>query len=266
MKHTVKCCLKLIDARIRGQLIHRLSLIPWFLGLMSGYIASFAGIWVVMSRFGTIHYWTLEQIAFIYALNMLAYGLRSMFFATFTEISTWIKRGEMDTVLIKPMNPMVYVVGAGYQAGGVAHLLVGVLLFLLFFDHFPVVWTPVNILFFILAIISGALVYAAISIAIAACAFFMVETGGLRSMFHSFREFMWYPVTLYNKMIVVILLTIVPMAFANYVPAGVFLDNPEYDAFPLWFWMISLLAGPVFFALSYWFWNRGINHYQSTGT
>jgi ABC-2 type transport system permease protein len=59
---------------------------------------------------------------------------------------------------------------------------------------------------------------------------------------------------------------ILPLAFASYVPAGIFLDNQEYSTLPKWIWRLSILFGLVFFMIAYAFWKKALKHYQSTGS
>ncbi|AZR74379.1 hypothetical protein BBF96_13875 [Anoxybacter fermentans] len=266
MRHTLLCCIKLIKAQIKGQMTHNWSFVVYVFSIMVVYASTLAGIWVILKRFTIINDWTYGQIAFIYILSLLSYGVRSLFFTPFRFLGILVKSGDMDNFLIRPINPFIYIMSCKFQPYSLSHILLGVILFWLLKDQFGITWNLTNIIYFILAVLSGALVQSAITIVIGSLAFFITETEGLDWIYNGFKEFIWYPVSLYNNVVKFILFFVIPLAFASYVPAGIFLDHPEYLIFPKWVWKISLLVGVVLILGAYGFWNIGLRHYQSTGS
>jgi ABC-2 type transport system permease protein len=255
----------LTKAYLTGGLIHKFSPALYLFGLTMVYLSSFLSVWIILSKFGTINDWTLGQIVFIYMICLISYGLRCMFFMQFAELGNLVKNGELDRVLVRPVNPLVHIMGSRFEAGGLSHIFAGSFLFVMFYKQFQIDWTLMNIFYFGLAIVSAALVQGAITIIIGTCSFFLVDIGGINALYKSLREFTFYPVTLYNGVVKFALFFVIPLAFASYVPAGPFLNHPEFLYFPKWFWRVLLLSGVVFIGIAYRFWKFGIKYYQSTG-
>lgn len=266
MRHELYCYIRLIGAYIRGRTVHRFGILLYIFGIMLVYLSSFAGIWVILNRFHTIGDWEFGQIAFIYILTLISYGVRNLFLIQFRNLSTMVKMGEIDQILIRPMNPFLYIMGNRFELGGFSHITLGMVLLFLLRDQFGIVWNLTNLIYIVLAILSAALVQGAITVAIGTTAFFITDATGLATFYNGLREFIWYPVTLYNNVIKFILFLVCPLAFASYVPAGIFLDHPEYLILPPWVWKASLLVGLVLFVGAYQFWKLGLRKYHSTGS
>ena len=266
MLHDLHCYCRLAAASFRSSLINRFSLVFYIFGLGLTYLSSFFGIWIIMQRFGSIGAWTLGQIVFIYMLCLGTYGIGGMIFINLSEVGNLVKRGELDVMLLRPINPVASIIGVRFEMGGFGHFFAAIAIFLVFHKEFHIDWTAEKIVFFVLTIFSAILIQGAIRLAIGACAFYITDTGGLNNLYNSFREFAFYPVTLFNGIIKFILFAILPMAFVSYVPAGIFLDNPEYAALPHWVWKVSLLYSVVLITLASRFWKIGLRHYSSTGS
>lgn len=266
MKYSLKCYFNIIMAYIRSRMVNRWSLLLFLLGIFLVNFATFASIWVILKRFGSIRGWTFGEISLIYIIAAISFGFRNQLFFQFRETGLMIKRGELDQILIRPTNPFIYIMSNKFDLGGFAYIILGITLLFLFRREIGITWTFTNIVFFIIAIISATLVQGAITIFIGTTAFFLEETAGLDAVYNNLRQFIWYPITIFNDVIKFVFLFIIPLAFASFVPAGIFLNNNDYAVFPKWVWQLSLLSGVVLFTISYAYWKMGLKHYQSTGT
>ncbi len=264
--YELKCYFKLVDTYIKSLFISRFSLLFYIFGLLFMHASTFLGIWVIFDKFKMISGWSFEEVIFIYILTHISYGLRTMFFNSFRLLSNLIKKGDLDQVLIRPVNPFVYIMGSRFELAALSSIGLGIILFMIFKDRFPIYWSISNIIFYVIAIISATLVQAAITIAISAMSFYFVNVNSIESIYNSFREFIWYPVSLYNEFIQFILFFIIPLAFASYAPAGIFLNNSSYNIYPKYVWKLSLLVGFLIFLLAYIFWTHSLKKYQSTGS
>jgi ABC-2 type transport system permease protein len=264
--HSFTVFFNLVAAFFRNQIVTRWSFVLFLVGYALLHLTSFLTISIIMDRFKEINNWNFTEVAFIYIIVLMSFGLRSTFFSQFRNIKNLVKTGGLDTILIKPVNPFLYLMGNGIELGGIIEISVGIVLLITINPQLYIVWNWVTILLFILIILSAALVQAAVTIMIGTTSFFFLESSGLERLYNAFREFIWFPVTLYNKIIQVILFTIIPLAFASYVPAGALLQHHEYSIFPRYVWQISLLMGVVLFIIAYCFWKIGLQHYESTGS
>jgi len=221
----------------------------------------------VVLRFGSIVQWKLGDYMFIFIFANLSYGLRNIFMGSFRGIPWMIVNGQLDSVLTKPINILLYISGSGFGWGAISYLILSVTLFILFADLFTVDWGLLNTILYLLAVISGSLVQGAITLAISCVAFYMMDVKSIDNLYSGFREFIWYPLNIFNKVIQVILFTAVPLAYASFVPSGIFLRNSAYfKKVPIGLLYLSLAVGPLLFGLSYQVWKKALKRYASSGS
>ena len=59
--------------------------------------------------------WTKYEILFLYGMDMLSYSIAGPFFmGPFGKLPRLIQRGELDQVLLRPVNPMIYLISVSY--------------------------------------------------------------------------------------------------------------------------------------------------------
>lgn len=266
MRRALYCYRKLVAAYWKSRFVHPISPVIHTIGLGLTYFSSFLGLWIILERFGNIGGWAKGQIVFIYGLSLASYGIRCLFFIPFTDLPPMINQGSFDRYLLRPVNPFIQIMGSRFDPGSFAHLGVGLLLIFIFRNDMGVRWDFPALFWTGLALCSAGLVQGAITVAISVSSFFLQSVDALNGLYGNLRTFVYYPVTLYNRMVQAVLFFIIPLAFASYVPAGAVLSNGEYDKLPLLVWRLLLLAGPVFLFLASRFWKLGIRHYQSTGS
>jgi len=75
-----------------------------------------------------------------------------------------------------------------------------------------------------------------------------------------------YPIHIFPAFIQGILTFALPYAFIAFYPAGLFFGRTGETIFPSFVFYLSPFVGAVCFAGAYWFWKKGINAYQSTGS
>jgi len=251
---------------IKNRLIGFIVFFSTVFGLISLYLTTFVSLWAMLEKFGSIGSWDRGSVIFIYALALMSYGVRVLFSFGMVFFDEDVRRGHFDITAIRPMSSLLYQLGLSFQLSGISHIMAGLFIFLFFQESFSIDMSPLNIVVLALAVFSSGLVQVAITIVIATVSFFLVNTRGLNAFYIGMREFTFYPVTIFNKFVIIILFTILPLAFTTYVPAGIFLDRPEFEILPQPVWMfLSLSAGPFFLFLASRFWYFGVRFYQGTG-
>jgi ABC-2 type transport system permease protein len=90
-------------------------------------------------------------------------------------------------------------------------------------------------------------------------------TGTSRSavwLFFRVSNFRKYPFEIFALSIQVVLVTLIPIAFASYFPASFLLGKEGFETWKL----VTPLVGPLFYFLAYEFWKYGLSKYSSTGS
>ena len=266
LKYSLKCYALLVGAYLESRFVHKISPILHVFGLGCFHVSTFLGVWIILQRFDSIGTWPKGHIIFIYSFALISYALRCFFFLPFTNISQLVISGDFDRILVRPLNPIIHLMGNRFDVGSFSYLILGFAIFFIYLDDYGIVWTPELIFWFILALLSAGLIQGDITMLMCVLAFYIKDISGLNALYKNLRNFIWYPITLFNRVIQFILVFLFPLAFASFIPAGIFLSHEEYDIFPDYVWKLSLLVSVFLFAVALKLWKRGIKHYESSGS
>ena len=104
MWHALDIYRRLIAIRVRGQLQYRAS---FLLDLTATALATATGFGVlalIFQRFDSIGGWSLGEVAFLYGMVEIAFGLTELFFAGFDPdtFCIMVQRGSFDQLLLRP--------------------------------------------------------------------------------------------------------------------------------------------------------------------
>lgn len=219
--------------------------------------SGFAFIWVIMNTFPSLAGWSLQDVAFLYGLRLTAHALWMIPLSSLIGIEWLVREGEFDRFLLRPLNPLVQLMTKRMGVGQIGDLLVGVALLV----GAGRTWSVGSLLFCAAAIVGGALVEAAIFLALSSTALRMTDTYALRVFVDDvFSRFGSYPMKIFGGATEWVLTFVLPVAFVAYIPAEVLLGRST-----TMLGYISPLLGVALFALGYLIWSRQLGHYESVG-
>ncbi|WP_049573393.1 ABC transporter permease [Nonomuraea sp. SBT364] len=248
-------------ASARSAMQYRLNSV---IGVLSGAVwqgAGFAFIWVVMHTFPSLAGWGLAEIAFLYGLRLTAHALAMIPMMSVHDIQWVVRNGEFDRFLLRPLNPLVQLMGNRVGLGQVGDLLVGVTLLAVAGGNVPVDWDAWLVAYCVVAVAGGALIEAAFFLGLSSLSLRMVDTTALRVFVDDvFSRFGSYPMKVFGGVTEWLLTFVLPVAFVAYVPSSVVLGKLDAS------WALAApLLGVVLIAVAYLVWRRQLDHYQSAG-
>jgi ABC-2 type transport system permease protein len=245
---------------------YRANFIVWFCFTFVYHAAAIAALWIVLREFPQMNGWRFPEMAFLYSLWMLAHALNNTLFLTVGDVPEHVREGEIDRLLVRPLNALFQVITTPQQIFP-DELVLAIVMFGLatswaspIIDFWFVVFVP-------LVVIGGALIDFSMNLLIATCAFWFVKVDALRWIaFQLEQEFTRYPISIYSKGVRLVLTFLLPYAFMNYFPATFFLDKSE-DALHLspQVGLLTPLVGLACFAIAYAFWRVGLDRYEGVG-
>ncbi len=100
---------RLIGARIRAQMQYRLSFLLMTLVSFVVTGSDLLAILILFNYFGELAGWRAGEVALLYGLAMVAFGLSEMVAAGFDLFPQAIRQGEFDRVLLRPVGIFVQV-------------------------------------------------------------------------------------------------------------------------------------------------------------
>ncbi len=231
------------------------------------YLSQLSIVFIMTTKFEGINGWALEEVMFLYGLLVFSQSLATFFFASLSNFEEMVVEGEFDRLLIRPLNPLGQMLSSSFELTSVAHLIIGVVALCYGSIHAGVEWTLAKVAFFPLMIAGAVLIHGGIRLAVSAIAFWTLRN---RSLFNtlvvSSKEFILYPISIYNLWLQVFLTILFPLAFINYYPSHYFLakDTGGMLFHPALQYGTPVVGCVVFF-LAYKLWRAGVNRYQSVG-
>jgi ABC-2 type transport system permease protein len=222
---------------------------------------SAATVWVLFSQVHAIGDWTFPQVLLIYGLSILSRSLCHLFWVGLMYVDGLVRDGDVDRILVRPLNPLFQVVAGYLDEDDWGEFLTSIIL----------IWTSLgmlgqrtmsNMLWVVVAGLSGSLIFVAVRIAATAMAFMTVSSRGFMNLSWTVDEFSRYPADIYGKGVRTLITWMIPVAFASFYPAQLILGGGGLlRMMAVGTPLVAVLA----FAVAYRFWNFAMDHYQGVG-
>ncbi|MEX2104824.1 MAG: ABC-2 family transporter protein [Bacilli bacterium] len=256
---------KLIGASLRSRMQYKVNFIfsSFSYALISG--IDFLLLAAILYRFDDVKGWTLYEVGILYGIASAGIALYRLLAPEIHNFERYIIQGEFDSLLIRPVSPLLLLLSRNLdlgKIGGVAQGLLVIGISLVGLGKADRV-TPMLLLYIPVAIIGGLCISFSLGLITATIAFWTqrikdFQTFTLYAPFNAAN----YPMSIYPGWLKFIFFTVVPVAFVNYVPV-VYLLGKDGS------W-INLFLAPVvalfILFVSYSFWKIGIRSYHSTGS
>lgn len=255
----------LVMMHVRSQMEYRAAFWIDRIAQIITYFSSFAVIWLLVARFETLAGWGLADLTLLFAFHIFSYSIgAALSFTQMRDLEERVRLGTFDALLTKPFSPWAYMVFSGFNIGYAGHIILGVGLMIWALLTAHVDWSLPLVVYFLLSLLSAAMVTGAILTIIGTTALIWVRSNHLYSLYFGFWELSRYPLNIFPWPIQGLMLTIVPLGFMAAVPVAVLVGKPV----PLlgdWAGPIALLAGPAMVGLAILCWRKAIDRYQGAG-
>ncbi len=237
--------------------------VPFVLMNLAGIVYAFgsvAAVWVLFSQIHAIGDWTLPEIILIYGLSIFSRSLFHLFWIDLMNLPAMIRTGDIDRILVRPLNPLYQVIAGYLDNDDWGELLTAAIL----------VWvalgalgrrTALNLLWCVFSAMSGSIIFASIHMVCNATAFFTVQIGGMQSLAWTMDEFSRYPADIYGRTVRAIVSWVVPVAFASFYPAQAIIGEGSLKRLAL---LVPLVSAATF-SIAYWYWGKAMDRYQGVG-
>ncbi len=230
-------------------------------------MVSIVVMYLIMTRVVTIQGWQINEMFFLYSFLFLSYSIFVFLFTGIRDFDNMVYTGELDRYLIRPLGLLYQVISARVDyCATIGHGAVGIILFLSTYNSVGIEWNFQNIIYYILALIGGAIIQTSLFMISSCFSFWAIRTTNLRNLiFFNSRRFAGYPISFYPGLIQKMLIFIVPFAFVSYFPSQYFLRKPDLSIFWHGYLYLTPVVGIVMFILVYFLWRFGLKNYSSSG-
>jgi len=256
--------LLLIRASVKSRMQYRFNF--WMSTLLASLVnmSEFLMVAVVLLRFGGVAGWSLYEVGYLYSVISLSRVVYRSLANDVHNLDRYLVSGDLDQLLLRPLPLLValmsqnfrILLGETLQSGGILAYCLYKLT-----ASGQIGWPAVPLTLWI--VLNGAVILFAIGLATATIGFWMTKVEVLQTLTEdASRSAAQYPLTLYPGWLRGIFFFVIPVAFANYVPA-LYVLRHEYGL-----WLLAASAGVACLGLAaaLAFWRAGAARYQSTGS
>ncbi|WP_310832486.1 ABC transporter permease [Paenibacillus pedocola] len=203
--------------------------------------------------------WSLYEVLLIQSVFTMSSGLSSLIFGgvLWTTMSH-IREGSFEVILLKPLNPLFFIIATTFSTDSIGLFLGGVALFI-----FSVIQAgAIPLLFwlqFMGLFIAGTAVLAGLSLMMAAMSFKWVGNSRISELADSVLNIGKYPLPVFPKAVQAVATMIIPVGMVGFLPASALLGRVQARDF------IAVLPCLLFLAAGVWVYRHMIRLYEGVG-
>jgi ABC-2 type transport system permease protein len=258
---------RLVGARIRGEMQYRASFLLQVLGTFAANTAELVTLLLLFQQVETIGGWRVGEVAFLYGISGVAFGLAHTLAAGFSRFSDLVVRGGFDRLLLRPVGSMLQVLAEDVQLRRLGGALQGLLALGLAFRLLDRHWTPGQLFYLPLVILSATLLFVALFALEAILCFWTTEATEVVNAFtYGGSTLAQYPLSIFDGWLRCLFLFVLPVGLVVYAPSLYLLDKPDPLGLPRALHFAAPAAAATFALLAAALWQIGVRHYRSTGT
>jgi ABC-2 type transport system permease protein len=258
---------RLVAAQLRGQMQYKVSFLLSLLGSFLACVTEFGVVLVLFLRVPALAGWSFAEVALLYGISGVAFAVAEIFAAALDNFQVHIVRGTFDRVLVRPRGALFQVIVEDFALRRVGRVAQAALVLVLALRLLEVDWSLEKVFVLTLALVSGTVIYFAIFVLGATFCFWSVQAKEATHVFtYGGDGLASYPLDIYRLSVRRFFTFVVPLAFVNYEPALYLLGRSDPLGLPDGVRLLSPLAGIIMALVARFGWQRGIQHYQSTGT
>lgn len=259
---------RLIGARIRAQMQYKASFWMELVGFALVTGLEFVALAILLARFHTIAGWSLAEVALLYGLSSLAFGVAEMVGRGFdAPFERMMQQGAFDTVLTRPLGSFFSVLASEFQLMRLGRMTQALAVLGYALLRLPIAWSADKAAVLLLSLLSGAVIYTGLVVMGATVCFWTIKTPEVINVFTvGGSEAASYPLSIYGGLVRNVFLLVIPIAFANYPAALYLLGRADPLGLPAWSAWLAPAVAALFFGVALAFWRVGVTKYASTGT
>jgi ABC-2 type transport system permease protein len=203
--------------------------------------------------------WGFYEVLLIQSIYTLSLGvacilLSNVFWATMNHI----RAGSYEVVLLRPINPLFFLIATNFDTGSFGLLIGGGILFGISIANIGPV-PPAAIPLFLLLFAAGFAVMAGMQMIMAATAFKWVGNSRLPDIFDSIMTFGKYPLNIFPQAVRGITTFAIPVGMIGFFPASALLGRQEPAA------LLAVIPCFLFMLFGIWLYHHMIRLYEGVG-
>ncbi|MFI9007339.1 ABC transporter permease [Actinosynnema sp. NPDC053489] len=259
--------LKLVGARLRGQMSYRTSFALQCLAQAVNQLAELAIILVLFDRVDALGGFAVSEVVLMYAIAGTAFGIADLVAGQLDELPALIRTGAFDVLLLRPLGTLAQMMASDLHLRKVGRIVAGLGTLTYALGHNDIAWSAGTAALAVVAPASGAVIFSAVWVAANALCFWIVDGQEFaNAVTYGGSAFTSYPITVYGPWLRRFFAFVVPGAFVAYYPALALLDRPDPLGGPAFLGWVSPLVAVAAAAVAGLVWRTAVRHYRGTGS
>ncbi|MBQ6696220.1 MAG: ABC-2 family transporter protein [Lachnospiraceae bacterium] len=203
--------------------------------------------------------WNMWEVLLIQSIYSMATGISSMVLSSVVWVTMdHIREGSFETVLLKPIPPLFFIVASNFSVQSMGLFLGGLVMTIVAAAHTGISGIGA-IGSFLLLFLAGLMVLCGMNLLMAAISFKWVGNSRIPEIFDSISNFGKYPLGIFPQTVQILAALVIPVAVIGFFPASALLGRLEGTAF------LSLLPCVLFLGVGIWLYNKMIHLYEGVG-
>ena len=257
----------LLGGQWRSMMAYRASFVVEMISNIGGTALDVIAVLVIFRATPTIAGFTLTEAILMVSLSSCAFNLADFVVGNIDRLTTYVRTGMMDTVLLRPLSALSQLVFMDLPLRKALRVALAVVVLVVALGLNDINWTPARVALALLVPVAGAVFFGAIFVLSASLAFWWVDSGQLGNAFtYGGRDFTSYPVPVYAGWFRAVFAYGLGFAFVAYQPALALLGRTDPLGLPGWTGYVSSLVALLAAGIAALVWRSGIRHYRSTGS
>ena len=203
--------------------------------------------------------WNIYEVLLMQSVFTLSNGLACiMFSGVLWTTMQYIREGSYEIVLLRPVNPLFFLIASNFDPGSAGLIIGGGALFAFSLAHTGIV-SLAAIPQFLLLFMAGFAVMAGLQMIMAATSFKWVGNSRIPEIFDSIMTFGKYPVTIFPQAVKSIVTFVIPVGMIGFFPAGALLGRLEPAA------LFAVIPCILFMFFGVWLYQYMVRLYEGVG-
>lgn len=263
---TARMVATLYWSRVRSQASFRASFLADVTGQVLIVSTEFLELWVILSQVSTFGGMSLVQVAVVYGLGALAFGLADLLFGEIDGLSAHIRSGKLETLLIRPVPVLLQISSLDLSLRRIGRIAVGLGMYVTALVLAGFSPTATTLLLAVLAPLAGALVFGALLTMAGALQFWLIDGREFANAFTYGGNYVaTTPGAVFALPMRAFFTFVIPATLIAYAPTLALLHLPGPALIPAWAGWMGLPAALLAWSAAGLLWRAGVRRYTGAG-
>lgn len=263
---TARMVRTLYGSRIRSQAAYRTSFVSDLAGQVLIVAVEFLELWVILANVGTLGGMTLPQVAVVYGLGALAFGIADLLLGEIDGLSTYIRSGKLETLLIRPVPMLLQISSLDLSLRRLGRIVVGLAMYVVALGIAGFSPTPATVALAVIAPLAGAAIFGALLTMAGAMQFWLIDGREFANAFTYGGNYVaTTPGAVFALPMRAFFTFVIPATLVAYAPTLVLLDLPGPALLPQWTGWMGVPAAILTWTLAALLWRAGVRTYTGAG-